>query len=618
MNSKNGLRYRQVLTMRAWASLVLAYSAIFASLEGCQIPSPPFEALPPANEETLKTSDVRAALKRDDPAPASDPVAEDKKVDRWVDKKIDAYSRTDSQPANQSPTVQMLVDHISCELYRAVRDHLVPVDQNGKPLPGGTPESIALWKHIGEDNFVAAFDMTLTVTHNEGLNPSLAHITPLYSLTSSTFNRTLSAGGQLTLTQDRDIDINYVIDIGKLLGDKGVQYRCDGARADGGVRTEGGLTLGLEGDLGFEEILANGLVTAEATQRFNLYGSSGPKYAADTVDGSLTEHPPIGASQPPAGTAASSLTPHIESQLLGAFGELQPAAKPAAPAKAAKSAGFGAASAGGLGSTTVSFSSIIDFDLVWGLNAGYNWTLVHFKGPSGGGGGSGSGGSNGGSSGGGGSGSLINWSRSTMDSLSVTFTPTCRNDSLQLQDEIVGPTYGQNLGNGAKLDPTLTSEQASNAGISIKSIDLTSIVPARKKWQGPISFSDNTKSPIVFGFGGKQFPKGPSSGIVTWSYGYFDTATPLVALQGSITGIFPSSGNSAISLVGEQIDPTHFKWTATISTDIHKAFELDPSTANYWESIPGCSTITAGQVQGVVNNAQSQNLLIRLFRSNAP
>jgi hypothetical protein len=95
-------------------------------------------------------------------------------------------------------------------------------------------------------------------------------------------------------------------------------------------------------------------------------------------------------------------------------------------AATAGSAGGGARSSASTtsGSAGTSFGTLVDFTLVYGLNLGPNWTLTNFKGP-GGGGGSGSSGS---SSGGG---QPVSASRTNLDSMSITFTPTCQNSAGQ-------------------------------------------------------------------------------------------------------------------------------------------------------------------------------------------
>jgi hypothetical protein len=71
---------------------------------------------------------------------------------------------------------------------------------------------------------------------------------------------------------------------------------------------------------------------------------------------------------------------------------------------AATKASSASASSGG----TTSFGSTIDFTLVYGLNGGPTWSFKKFKGPTG-------------------SGSLLTASRTTLDTLSITFVAACQN-----------------------------------------------------------------------------------------------------------------------------------------------------------------------------------------------
>jgi hypothetical protein len=80
-----------------------------------------------------------------------------------------------------APTVQKLLNHVSCELANAYRD-------------SQSDTTIARrWRRLVENNFVATVDMTLTVTDTEGVNPSLSVITPL-TATGSYFPSPTPAG----------------------------------------------------------------------------------------------------------------------------------------------------------------------------------------------------------------------------------------------------------------------------------------------------------------------------------------------------------------------------------------------------------------------------------------
>jgi hypothetical protein len=653
------------------------------TISSCQIPLPPSERLPPVDkfltpadqfmsppEDSQLANQRKSAYDTYNNLPAGSvqkPTLLPKAVVDVGGSKPGILPR----PSN-SPTVQMLIEHVTCELYRAAADHIYPQwgsDGNLRKLTSinAQSESAKLWAHLMEDNFVAAIDMTLTVTHTEGLNPSLGFITPLYSATMSTFNRTASIGGQLGLTQDQDFDVNYVVDMGKLLADPGTAIRCslpagatgvtsdaddfDGA-ADRKVRAKNGFALGLEGDLGLGDVIANGLVTVEATKDYNLYGTSGPKYAADASTEAIQQ----GASAPVPGSAGNMAnssngqgagTRNDYSEL---FNQLIVGPK--------KGGATSKVSGGGGLSPTISFSSTIDFDLVWGLNGGYNWTLIHFKGPVGGGGGGGGagGGSSGSSAGGGGSSSLVSFSRTTLDTLAVTFTPTCRNDtvSLGLWMPYLDPRRPQ-IGK-ALADPTDPMKASifetppntpAEAAMTITELDLSSVsLPAapgpfqirqpslgaaveggdtahgKGKTPGENKTNRQAMSPHII-FSESKSGLQQNIGGVTWSSGYVGPNADFLTLQGTVTGVNPSAGSSPISLEGRAAEiengkPKIYTWKVTLSTDIGQYFETEPKTTDYWQSIAGCSTITAGDQKAAVSGAQSQNLLVRLFRTNTP
>ncbi len=123
---------------------------------------------------------------------------------------------------------------------------------------------------------------------------------------------------------------------------------------------------------------------------------------------------------------------------------LKPAAHGAAPLLA-KSSSASSASGGGSGS---SFGTIVTFTLVYGLNGGPTWTLVHFKGPSS---------------------PLANIGRTNTDSLTISFTPACRDD----QGGTV--SFWDTIPLCSDL-PTQTAAAAVNNGVNINSLLLRNFV----------------------------------------------------------------------------------------------------------------------------------------------
>jgi hypothetical protein len=648
-----------------------------AAICSCTIPTPPAERLPSANQLLDPPSGSQLEFQRTEAAQAAYKQLE--KTIKPADRNDDRVAELESKPIidvggskagvlplpSDSPTVQMLIEHVTCELYRAAADHINPHwGSDGQVSSDPTPPypRELLWAHLLDDNFVAAIDMTLSVTHTEGLNPSLSFITPLYN--GTTFSRAASVGGQLALTQDQDFDVNYVIDMGKLLADPGTAIRCGRPVAASGavpdtagvytppdshVRTDHGLALGLEGDLGLADVIANGLVTVEATKDYNLYGTSGPKYGGDTSNGVLP--PSASASSTASATNGANFTSESAgTKLVQPLVSLTSVGKGKAGG-ASKSPGGG----GGL-SPTISFSSTIDFDLVWGLNGGYNWTLMHFKGPMAGGGGGGGGSSGASGGGGGGNSSLVSFSRTTMDTLAITFSPTCRNDTATLKywmdyDDPRRPKPGETLKNlkvpfvpGKRSFTTTPSRNPADPAIAITELDLSGVhLPeqagpfqvqqsgrdgptqqsgderGKGRPEGKDAAKNTAPSPrIIFSVNSREY-----TGGLAWKSGYIGPDADFLTLQGTVTGIDPGFGDTPISLEGrlaydESDKRLHYIWRATVTSDIGQYFETEPKTTDYWQSIAGCSTVTAGDQRAAVSGAQSQNLLVRLFRTNSP
>jgi hypothetical protein len=103
-------------------------------------------------------------------------------------------------------TVSDITTHAICELYEAMNRHgIAYAAQTGK-LPTLNPnvpnfwDSYKLWKQLYDNNFVAVVSLSMQVTNSEGVNPSLALISPLHHVASNfTFNIT----GQASGSQDR-------------------------------------------------------------------------------------------------------------------------------------------------------------------------------------------------------------------------------------------------------------------------------------------------------------------------------------------------------------------------------------------------------------------------------
>ena len=303
-----------------------------------------------------------------------------------------------------TPTVAQLEDHVTCTLVDAIDNHLgqPALDQIARlnalaSQQTPEPEHVhrlqdlrlklaerQLWQKIVDYNVQDAVNMTLSVTQTQGLNPSFSFITPLTALghpiekivdssngittptnvTSGNFSRALSIGFGLNGSQTHNIVITYTIDLHKIYnamydtsGDGnpkpfayGAKTWCDRIRAE---KSPAGVSYGLKGDLGLVETLEAGL---QAMDR----GSYSPAVAG---------------SGSPSTTSLSGSTALV-SQSAGATG----------------------------------FSSKVDFTLGWGVNGGANWTLLKFKGPTGG------------------SSQPLSYSRSKEDTLISSYSATCHAD----------------------------------------------------------------------------------------------------------------------------------------------------------------------------------------------
>ena len=272
-------------------------------------------------------------------------------------------------------TVQDMVDHVACELAAAYDLH-----------DKADAREHRLWQNLLRANFVAAVDLTLTVTNTQGFNPSVGFVTPDYPLggtitpivgtgssaTSATYNTTLSVGAQANGSQDRNIDETYFVDMHSLVdqyedadpkksghqasaNDTSPSFpHCHPRRADAKqpnpLPFPRQITAPLQGYLHLEETIEDGLSSIDKSGRYNRYGASGP-----------TTLPVIAGEEAP-----SRNRPYVAEVLR----KTTPA--PATPPTSPTYVGSGV-----VGKTI--FSSKIDFNLTTGVNGGPNITLLTLK-----------------------------------------------------------------------------------------------------------------------------------------------------------------------------------------------------------------------------------------------
>lgn len=171
----------------------------------------------------------------------------------------------ETAPPHASPKTQDVVDHIACEIGVA-RNYPLSATLDAaltKRIAARVADDPRLKDWLGElsqYHFVATAQISLEVTDTEGLTPSLQYLNNAGTLT-------LGLGGQLSGTQDRSLTLNYAIDLHDLSMDETRRYCSAFAGASGKA---------IAGDLGLADVIADGLIALHATEKSNVYGSSGP------------------------------------------------------------------------------------------------------------------------------------------------------------------------------------------------------------------------------------------------------------------------------------------------------------------------------------------------------
>jgi hypothetical protein len=155
-------------------------------------------------------------------------------------------------PANipSGPKVSDLLVNLKCELYQAT------ISGDQITLKSGASFTLQDW--LRDIEYVATAAYTLQVTDSEGITPSLSKIfpykTPMTSLT-------LSVGGQLSESEDRNILFNTTVDFARLK-DTGSSSCGPGGE--------------LRGNLKLAEILSMGFLAASENNDFAVNASFQP------------------------------------------------------------------------------------------------------------------------------------------------------------------------------------------------------------------------------------------------------------------------------------------------------------------------------------------------------
>jgi hypothetical protein len=196
---------------------------------------------------------------------------------------------------SEGPTIYTVVNHINCELAFIVdASPDGPINPANRRIVEYAEKSndpdiwhkLRLLRHF---HFVASVLLTLDVSNNEGIAPSLTFIQPL----AAAFSRTLSVGGSVTATQERNKSFSYSVDLAN------VEKGCDLRRPPP--------TIGIDGEFGLADLVIEGLNGLGASQNVNLYGSGGPVTPA--FDASASANLELTWTCPPGNDSCKNLTP---------------------------------------------------------------------------------------------------------------------------------------------------------------------------------------------------------------------------------------------------------------------------------------------------------------------
>jgi hypothetical protein len=181
------------------------------------------------------------------------------------------------QKPEDTPKATDVVIHIQCELAKILNtvssspDVQMDAKSGAKAMKDMSPEFVRRLqtsstltdasKLLLNAHFVASVQLTLEVTDVQGFTPSLTFQNAIMG------HHTGSVGGQLNGTQDRNISLNYAVDLAELAQLK--TNPCDGSSWES-------TQSGVQGDLGLADIVADGLIALSHSESTNLYSSTGP------------------------------------------------------------------------------------------------------------------------------------------------------------------------------------------------------------------------------------------------------------------------------------------------------------------------------------------------------
>jgi len=563
-----------------------------------------------------------------------------------------AYSYNyDPHKAWKGPAIQSLINHITCRL---VNDYIAREER---------------WKRLKDYQFVAAIDLQVMVTQNEGLNPSVSSVKPLawdgktlypYSTSSgsvsSTYNRTLTVSGQLTGAQTNTVTLDYVIDLARLFDEVDKYYdqkrgqwneklkaaansdglanileRCDQETHDFNPLRLISADI-MFGDLGLAEDIDDGLGTIDSVAPLDIFGSSGPTNPADISPSPLPSGPAQAYNQKNSSTKQNFLDLLLggakPTEVLGVVGGAKQA--PKVTSMSSTSAGSQAA--------PTSFAAASSFQIVAGAGVNPVWTLLLSKGPgSSGGGGGGGGGASSGGAGGGGGGQFLSYSHNAQDTLTITFQAVCKKVETTAPEKIAvtNPEDDNSLRNvqvtlttNSKTSTEPPAPNATHAAV-LTGIDFTFtsgdivqgsgsayvVMHFADRYENGYSFTDKNEAPIIF----------DRYGTANWTMSYVGPKSIQISAVVSNASTKQQVGtivfkahlkaetqNTLDIPVSENLSSQSSVAPALYSTNFTASHFEDAPTRAYWDTLPPCDVLTGADIQGSFGGAVAANKLQRL------
>ena len=250
------------------------------------------------------------------------------------------------------PDFEAVTRHVQCELRQAIE----------------LSDTVAPFTLLKRQEWLAKVTLTLDVVNVDGLSPSLAYVRNFPYTPGTKYS--LGVGGQLQGTQHRSLSGTFSV---PLRVEAGAGKACGDAGSEAGS--------GIRGDLGLAAVIAGGLQATHA-DTLTILGTSQDKALRDAQAEAAQKCP---STDRPA--------PHPACSDTAGICEAKRLADACAAAHGTVDDDF---------ALSPTFTAVIDFQLVYGLNGTPSWTLTHFAGPS--------------------AGSLVAWSRTAKNTLSITFS----------------------------------------------------------------------------------------------------------------------------------------------------------------------------------------------------